>query len=136
MSPGAASLSCRTTGAEPPSRPAARRGSDAGSARWRSLPCTTVSEGDREGAAALDLIDYYTPLLLRLCIDAGVIAAFGRDERSLGDVAVATGTHAGTLARVVRALESRGVFERGTDARFRLPASGRTLLPDQPGRLS
>jgi SAM-dependent methyltransferase len=95
-----------------------------------------VTEGDGETAAALDLIDYYTPLLLRLCIDEGVIAAFGRDERSLGDVAVATGTHAGTLARVVRALESRGVFERRADSRFRLTDVGRRFLPDEPGSLS
>jgi SAM-dependent methyltransferase len=95
-----------------------------------------VTEGNRETAAALDLIDYYTPLLLRLCIDAGVIAAFGRDERSLRDVAVATGSHAGTLVRVVRALESRGVFERGTDMRFRLTDVGRRFLPDEPGSLS
>jgi SAM-dependent methyltransferase len=95
-----------------------------------------VTEGDREAAAALDLIDYYTPLLLRLCIDAGVIAAFGRDERSLRDVAVATRTHARTLARVVRALESRGVFERGADTRFRLTDVGRKFLPDEPGSLS
>ena len=33
--------------------------------------------------------------------------AFARDERSLSDVAAATGTHAGTLDPVVRVLESR-----------------------------
>jgi SAM-dependent methyltransferase len=95
-----------------------------------------VTEGDGEAAAALDLVDYYTPLLLRLCIDAGVIAAFGRDERSPSDVAAATGTHVGTLERVVRALESRGVFERGASARFRLTDIGRRFLPDEPGNLS
>jgi len=95
-----------------------------------------VAQGDREAAAALDLVDYHTPLLLRLCIDAGVIAAFGRDERSLSDVAAATGTHVGTLERVVRALESRGVFERGEPTRFRLTDIGRRFLPDEPGNLS
>ena len=95
-----------------------------------------MAEGDREAAAALDLVDYYTPLLLRLCIDAGVVAAFGRDERSLSDVAAATGTHVGTLERVVRALESRGVFERGKPTRFRLTDIGRRFLPDEPGNLS
>ena len=94
-----------------------------------------MTEGDRDAAAALDLVDYYTPLLLRLCIDAGVIAAFGCDERSLSDVAAATGTHPSTLERVVRALESRGVFERGAPPRFRLTALGRRFLPDAPGNL-
>jgi SAM-dependent methyltransferase len=95
-----------------------------------------VTEADREAAAALDLVDFYTPLLVRLCMDAGVIAAFGCDERSLSDVAVATGTHAGTLVRVVRALESRGVFERRGHTRFRLTDVGRKFLPDEPGNLS
>jgi len=60
------------------------------------------------------LVDYWTPLLLRMCVKSGVIAAFGSDARSAEDVAARTDLHGPTLARVLRALASRGIFEATT----------------------
>jgi O-methyltransferase domain len=89
-----------------------------------------------DAARVRELIDYWTPLLLRMCVDAGVIRAFGRSNRSADEVAVETGTHGPTVARVLRALSSRGVFEERDDGTYRLSAVGRRLLPDEPGSLS
>ena len=52
----------------------------------------------------IDALDYWTPLTLRHCADAGVIEALGRDERSVADVAADLGLHAETLGRMVRLL--------------------------------
>ena len=54
-----------------------------------------------------------------------MIEAFGREERTPSDVAAATGTHTGTLARVIRALESR-ILE--TCRRAMTPASRLVLF--------
>jgi hypothetical protein len=90
------------------------------------------SEPDR----AAELVDYWTPMLLRLCVTEGIIEAFGREVRSPGDVAAMTGTHNDTLARVVRTLASRGVFEERGGGRFRLTDIGRRFLSDEPGSLA
>jgi hypothetical protein len=85
-----------------------------------------------ERQRAIELVDYWTPFLVRLLVDAGVVAAFGRAERSAADVARQTHTHAPTVARIVRALLSRGVFEPTGDDRYRLTALGRRFLADEP----
>ena len=84
----------------------------------------------------IDALDYWTPLTLRLCADAGVIEALGRDERSVADVAADLGLHAETLGRMVRLLAGRGVFEGCGGDRFRLGRVGRLLLADEPGNLA
>jgi hypothetical protein len=93
-------------------------------------------EPDPSADRSIELIDFWTPLLLRMLVAAGVIEAFGREERTPSDVASATGNHAGTVARIVRALESRGVFEQSADGRYRLTAAGRLFLWDEPGSLA
>jgi hypothetical protein len=90
-------------------------------------------EDDRTKIA--DLVDYWTPLLLRVSVEAGVIAAFGTAERSTDEVAKETGTHEPTLVRVLRALASRGVFEVGPGGNYRLSTLGRRLLPGDPRSL-
>jgi O-methyltransferase domain len=91
---------------------------------------------ERAVSRARELIDYWTPLLLRLCVDTGVVEAFGREERSAEDVAAVTGTDADTLARVLRALASRGVFETRDGGRYRLTDVGRIFLVDEPGNIA
>lgn len=91
---------------------------------------------EADAAKVAELVDYWTPLLLRMCVDAGVIAAFGRSDRSADEVAIETGTHGPTVARVLRALSSRGVFEERDDGSYRLSSLGRRLLPEGPGSLS
>jgi len=93
---------------------------------------TRDSEADRSA----ELIDFYTPLLLRMCVAAGVIAAFAREERSPEDVAVSTNTHPAALARVLRALASRGLFEECGGGRYRLTVLGRRFLPDEPASIA
>lgn len=48
---------------------------------------------------ALELTDSWTPLLLRMAVANGVVAAFGREERSSDDVAVEKSGF--TLERIV-----------------------------------
>jgi predicted O-methyltransferase YrrM len=91
---------------------------------------------DPEANRSAELIDFWTPLLLRMCVVAGVIAAFAREERSPEDVAASTNTHPTTLARVLRALASRGVFEECGGGHYRLTVLGRRFLPDEPGNIA
>lgn len=51
---------------------------------------------------------------------------------SIADLAEATGTHAGSLYRMLRALASRGVFREDTDGRFSLTALADPLRSDAP----
>jgi hypothetical protein len=88
-----------------------------------------------ERKRAIELVDYWTPLLVRLLVDGGVMAAFGRQNRSTDEVAQETGTHAPTVERMVRALTSRGVFEPVEGARYRLTSLGQMFLPDEPGNI-
>ncbi len=84
---------------------------------------------------AIELVDYWTPLLVRLMVDGGVMAAFGREARSAAEVAAETSTHGPTVARIARALATRGVFEHEGDDRYRLTPLGRRFLPDEPGNI-
>src|SRR5262245_37179037 len=84
---------------------------------------------------AIDLLDYYTPLVVRMFVAAGVFEAFGRETRSLQVVAVATDTDLEVLGRMVRALTARGVFE-GSNGTYRLTELGRRFLHDEPGTVS
>ena len=92
--------------------------------------------GDTTAREALALIDFWTPLLVRMCVALGVMEAFGRETRSVADVAASTGVNPDALRRVVRALESRGVFDREGDGRVRLTDVGRRFLGDEPGNVA
>lgn len=83
-----------------------------------------------------DLVDYWTPLLVRACAEHGVFDAFGREERAATDVARELGWDAAVLARVVRALTARDLFERGSDGRYRLTDLGLRLVSTEPGSLA
>jgi hypothetical protein len=59
-----------------------------------------------------------------------------RDEpKNSDDLAQATGTHAPSLYRLLRALDSVGVFAEDDKGRFALTPLGATLLTDVPGSL-
>jgi hypothetical protein len=51
---------------------------------------------------------------------------------SIADLAEATGTHAGSLYRMLRALASRGIFSEDADRRFSLTALADPLRSDAP----
>jgi hypothetical protein len=85
---------------------------------------------------AVDLVDYYTPLVVRMFVAAGVFEAFGREPRRLADVAGATRVDQTALGRMVRALGSRDVFSELDDGRWELTPLGRRFLRDEPGGVS
>ena len=91
---------------------------------------------DADLSGPLELIDVSTPLLVRICVDAGIFVAFGREERHPDEAAAATGTDQRVVRRAVSALTGRGVFERTDGGRYRLTATGRRLLPDEPGSIA
>jgi len=91
---------------------------------------------DADLSGPLELIDVSTPLLVRVCVDAGIFIAFGREERHPDDAAATTGTDQRVVRRAVSALAGRGVFERTDGGRYRLTATGRRLLPDEPGSIA
>ncbi|MBA3691288.1 MAG: methyltransferase [Actinobacteria bacterium] len=91
---------------------------------------------DPERQRAQELADYWTPFLLRMFGETGIFAAFGREARTGAEVAVTTSTDADTLERMLRALVSRGVFERLDDGRHRLTRLGRRYLTDEPGNVA
>src|SRR5260370_23629579 len=55
--------------------------------------------------------------------------------KSCDELAQATGTHAPSLYRVLRALDSAGVFTQDDRGRFALTPLGATLRTDVPGSL-
>lgn len=55
--------------------------------------------------------------------------------KTTGELAAATGTHSGSLYRVLRALDSVGVFTESANQRFALTPLGATLRSDVPGSL-
>jgi hypothetical protein len=65
----------------------------------------------------------------------GIPDLINEGPRSSQELAQATGTHAGSLYRVLRALDSVGVFAEDSEGRFSLTPLGATLRTDVPGSL-
>lgn len=105
-----------------------------GSGRDGDGAAGVVEEDDRRRVA--ELVDYWSPLLVRMLAQSGVFAAFGRDARPVADVAAATGLDPSVLARVIRALAARGVFDDPGDGTARLSPLGRLLIPGEPGSMA
>src|SRR5262245_7045453 len=57
----------------------------------------------------------------------------GDEPRSVDHLAHSTGTHAGALRRLMRALASRGVLAERGDGRYGVTAMGRLMRSDVPG---
>jgi predicted transcriptional regulator len=91
---------------------------------------------DESTDPAIDLLDYYTPLVVRMFVAADVFETFGREARTLPVVAAATGLDLGTLGRMVRALAGRGVFEARDGDKYALTPLGRRFLHDEPGTVA
>src|ERR1700686_801721 len=70
-----------------------------------------------------------------LAAKLGIPDLLKRGAQSSQDLAQATGTHAPSLYRVLRALDSVGVFAEDSQGRFTLTPLGATLLTDVPGSL-
>ncbi len=65
----------------------------------------------------------------------GIPDLLKQSPQSSSDLAKATGTHAPSLYRLLRALDSIGVFAEDNQGRFTLTPLGATLLTDVPGSL-
>ena len=69
----------------------------------------------------------------------GVADVLGSEPRTVDDLAAATGAHAPSLKRVLRALTTLGLFAEDPDGRYRHTALSETLRasipsPSAPGR--
>jgi SAM-dependent methyltransferase len=85
--------------------------------------------------AALDLIDYWTPLVLRIVVDLGVVERFAAGPRRAADVAREADLHPDALGRALRALAARGVFhEEGRT--YALTDIGRLFLRGEAGSVA
>jgi hypothetical protein len=91
---------------------------------------------DNERDIAIELVDYWTPIMIRSLVDANVMAAFGREPRHFAEVAAEAGIDGETLRRVLRALAGRGVFEESENGQYQLSRMGQYFLADHPGTVA
>src|SRR5215203_1642334 len=68
--------------------------------------------------------------------ELGLPDLLAEGPRSANDLAIATGAHAPSLARLLRALAAAGFVTEGSDRRFALTARGAVLQADAPGELA
>jgi O-methyltransferase domain len=76
---------------------------------------------------------HFVPRALALAAKLGIADLLKDGPRSASDLAVATQTHAPSLARVARLLASVGVFAELPDGTFALTPLGEPLRADAPG---
>jgi hypothetical protein len=83
---------------------------------------------------ALDLIrlvnGYQISQAIHVAASLGIADHLAAGKRTSDDIAAATGTHAPTLYRLLRALAAAGVFHEGPDRRFTLTPMGECLRSD------
>jgi hypothetical protein len=76
--------------------------------------------------------DYIVPFALRVVCDIGLADHLSDGPRLVSELAEATGTHAPTLLRVLRALAGRGIFTEVDTGRFGLTPLAEPLRADHP----
>jgi hypothetical protein len=85
---------------------------------------------------ALDLIrlvnGYQISQAIHVAATLAIADHLAAGERTSDDLAAATGTHAPTLYRLMRALAAAGVFHEGSDKQFALTPMGECLRSDAP----
>jgi len=87
----------------------------------------------RPSAAFLDLINgFRVSQAIHVAATLGIADLLRDGPRNTDDLAAATGTHAGALYRLLRALASVGVFREDVDRRFGLTPLGECLRSDAP----
>ena len=86
--------------------------------------------------AMLDMIKgFWVSRALYVAAKLGIPDLLRDEPKSSDDLAQATGAHAPSLYRVLRALDSVGVFAEDDRGRFALTPLGATLRTDVPGSL-
>jgi O-methyltransferase/methyltransferase family protein len=87
----------------------------------------------RPSAALQDLVNgFRVSQAIHAAATLGIADLLKNGPRSIDDLAAATGTHARSLYRVLRALASVGVFQEDADRRFTLTPLGECLRSDAP----
>lgn len=81
------------------------------------------------------IIGYWTSQAICAAAELGIADQLGRKGRSIDDLAQATGSHAPSLYRLLRALASVGVFKESAPREFALTPMGALLKSDMPGNL-
>jgi orsellinic acid C2-O-methyltransferase len=94
---------------------------------------TTQSEVPPQVALYHLAIGHYVSHALQLAAKLKLADLLGEGARSAEDLAAATGTHAPSLARVMRLLASVGVFEEQANGAIALTALGQCLRTGVPG---
>lgn len=104
-----------------------------------SLPATTSPSPDgvaARTAAAIDRLlslgDSTIPFAIRAAGTLGIADHLAAGPMTVDDLAVATGTHAASLRRLLVALASSGIFEEVEGDRFGLAPPGELLRSDHP----
>lgn len=96
-------------------------------------PLSNTSNTRPPHAVLLDLISaYWKSQAVYVVAFLGVADHLKDSPRSAADLARATGTHAESLSRLLRALASEGVFAEQPDGRFALTPPAECLLSDNP----
>ena len=75
---------------------------------------------------------YQRSRAVTVAAELGIADMLRDGPRGAEELATATGTHAPTLSRLLRALASIGIFVEGADRRFELGATGQYLRRDHP----
>jgi len=91
------------------------------------------SSDQKPSAVLLDMVNgFKVSQALHAVATIGIADLLKNGPRSSGDLAAATGTHEGSLYRLLRALASIGVLREGSDRRFALTPLGECLQSDAP----
>ncbi|MHA6625835.1 methyltransferase [Pseudonocardia sichuanensis] len=87
----------------------------------------------REYRDLLDIIrSFQRSRAVTVAAELGIADLLRDGPRDAVDLAVATGTHAASLYRLLRALATIGIFTEGADGRFAMNAMGQYLRRDHP----
>ncbi|MFE0104950.1 methyltransferase [Streptomyces sp. NPDC059009] len=89
----------------------------------------------RQSGARLieEALGYVVPAALRAVTLCGIADHLGEGPRTAEELALASGTDAGNLHRMLRLLATRGLFSEDEEGRFRLTETGYALRSDVPG---
>ena len=79
-----------------------------------------------------ELADYIVPFAIRVACDLGLADHLTEGPRPVEELAAATGTHAPTLHRMMRALATREIFTEVADGVFALTPLAEPLRADHP----
>ncbi|MEZ0073191.1 methyltransferase [Planotetraspora sp. GP83] len=79
-----------------------------------------------------ELADYIIPFTIRAVCDLGVADHLTEGPRTVQDLAAATGSHAPSLHRALRALASKGIFTETAPGLFDLTPRAQPLRSDHP----